>query len=138
MAQLKIQENTEGQTQAKLQKAHKRIAELERSVTRAQQQTPPPDRTNEPTHEKELEAQIAANEKDKRTLREAESEIDRLRGELQQSSERERDIRAKGRKAVKSLEEQLAMEHSAHDVTTNATNRLREEVSKLEDVNQRL
>ena len=30
------------------------------------------------------------------------------------------------------------MEHSAHDVTTSANNRLQEEVNKLEDVNQRL
>ena len=30
------------------------------------------------------------------------------------------------------------MEHSAHDVTTSANNRLQEEVTKLEDVNQRL
>ena len=138
VVQRKIQENTEGQTQAELQKAYKRIAELERSVTRAHQQTPPPDHTNEPTHEKEIEAQIAATEKAKRSLRKAESEIDRLRGELRQSSERERDIRAKGRKAVKRLEEQLAMEHLAHDVTTSANNRLQEEVNKLEDVNQRL
>ena len=138
VVQRKIQENTEGQTQAELQKAYKRIAELERSVTRAQQQTLVPDRTSEPSHEKEIEAQMAATEKAKRALRKAESEIDRLRGELRQSSERERDIRAKGRKAIKSLEEQLAMEHSAHDVTTGANNRLQEEVKKLEDVNQRL
>ena len=82
VAQRKIQENTEGQTQAELQIAHKRIAELERSVTRAQQQTPPPDNTNKPTHKKEIEAQIVATEKAKRALRKAESEIDRLRGEL--------------------------------------------------------
>ena len=30
------------------------------------------------------------------------------------------------------------MEHSAHDVTPSANNRLQEEVTKLEDVNQRL
>ena len=30
------------------------------------------------------------------------------------------------------------MENAAHDLTTDANNRLREEVSKLEDVNQRL
>ena len=82
VAQRKIQENREGQTQTELQKAHKRIAELERSVTRAQQQTPPPDNTNKPTHKKEIEAQIVATEKAKRALRKAESEIDRLRGEL--------------------------------------------------------
>ena len=77
-------------------------------------------------------------EKAKRALRKEESEIDCLRGELRQSSERERDIQAKGRKAVKILEEQLSMEHAAHDLTTYANNKLREEVSKLEDVNQRL
>ena len=82
VVQRKIQENTEGQTQAELQKAYKRIAELERSVTRAQQQTLVPDRTSEPSHEKEIEAQMAATEKAKRALRKAESEIDRLRGEL--------------------------------------------------------
>ena len=134
----KIQENAEGQTQAELQKAYTRIAELERSVTRAQQQTPVPDRNREPSHEKEIEAQMVTTEKTKRALRKAESEIDRLRGELRQSSERERDIRAKGRKAVRRLEEQLAMEHSAHDVTTSENNRLQDEVTKLEDVNKRL
>ena len=127
--QRKIQENTEGQTQAELQKAYTRIAELERSVTRAQQQTP--DRAREPSHDKEKEAQTVTTQKTKRALRKAESEIDRLRGELRQSSEREREIRAKGRKAVRKLEEQLAMEHSAHDVATS-------EVTKLEDVNKRL
>ena len=30
------------------------------------------------------------------------------------------------------------MEHAAHDLTTNVNNRLREEVSKLKHVNQRL
>ena len=136
--QRKIQENTEGQTQAELQKAYTRIAELERSITRAQQQTPVPDRVREPSHDKEVEAQTVTTEKTKRALRKAESEIDRLRGELRQSSERERDIRAKGRKAVRKLEEQLAMEHSAHDVTTSENNRLQDEVTKLEDVNKRL
>ena len=134
----KIQENAEGQTRAELPKAYTRIAELERSIARAQQQTPVPDRNREPSHEKEIEAQMVTTEKTKRALRKAESEIDRLRGELRQSSERERDIRAKGRKAVKSLEEQLSMEHTEHDLTTDANNKLREEVSKLEGVNQRL
>ena len=134
--QRKIQENTEGQTQAELQKAYTRIAELERNVTRAQQQTP--DRAREPSHDKEKEAQTVTTQKTKRALRKAESEIDRLRGELRQSSEREREIRAKGRKAVRRLEEQLAMEHSAHDVTTSENTRLQDEVTKLEDVNKRL
>ena len=81
---------------------------------------------------------MATTEKAKRALRKVESKIDRLRGELRQSSERERDIRAKGRQAVRRLEEQLAVEHSAHDITTSANNRFQEEVRKLEDLNQRL
>ena len=133
-----LHDNAEGQTQAELQRAYTRIAELERSITRAQQQTPVPDRTREPSHDKEVEAQMVTTEKIKRALRKAESEIDRLRGELRQSSVRERDIRAKGRKAVRRLEEQLATEHSAHDVTTSKNNRLQDEVTKLEDVNKRL
>ena len=104
----------------------------------AQQQPPPTGSTDVLTHKKEIEAQIVVTEKAKRVLRKAESEIDRLRGELQQSSERERDIRTKGRKAVKSLEEQLSMQHATHNLTTDVNNKLREEVSKLEDVNQRL
>ena len=39
---------------------------------------------------------------------------------------------------MRKLEEQLAMEHSAHDVTTSENNRLQDEVTKLEDVNKRL
>ena len=66
------------------------------------------------------------------------SEVDRLRGELRQSSDKERDIRPKGRKAVKSLEEKLTMEYTAHGLTTDANSKLREEVSKLEGVNQKL
>ena len=112
--------------------------ELERSVAMVQQQPPPTSSTDILTHKKEIEAQIAVTEKAKRALRKEESEIDCLRGELRQSSERERDIQAKGRKAVKILEEQLSMEHAAHDLTTYANNKLREEVSKLEGVNQRL
>ena len=104
----------------------------------AQQQPPPTGSTDVLTHKKEIEAQIVVTEKAKRVLRKAESEIDRLRGELRQSSERERNIRVKGQKAVKSLEEKLSMEHAAHDLTTYANNKLREEVSKLEGVNQRL
>ena len=138
VSQRMAKEHAKQQTQAELQKAHKRIAELERSVTRAQQQPPPTDSTDDLTHKKEIEAQIVATEKAKRALRKEESEIDCLRGELRQSSERERDIQAKGRKAVKILEEQLSMEHAAHDLTTNVNNRLREEVSKLKHVNQRL
>ena len=65
----KIQENAEGQTQAELQKAYTRIAELERSIARAQQQTLVPDRTSEPSHEKEIEAQMVTTEKTKRALR---------------------------------------------------------------------
>ena len=36
------------------------------------------------------------------------------------------------------MEEQLSMEHATHDLTTDANNKLREEVSKLEGVNQKL
>ena len=138
VSQRKIQENAKEQTQVELQKAHKCIMELERSVAMVQQQPPPTSSTDILTHKKEIEAQIVVTEKAKRVLRKAESEIDRLRGELRQSSERERNIRVKGQKAVKSLEEKLSMEHAAHDLTTYANNKLREEVSKLEGVNQRL
>ena len=66
-------EHAKQQTQAELQKAHKRIAELEQSVITAQQQPPSTDSTDAPSHKEEIEAQTAITEKAKRGLRKIKS-----------------------------------------------------------------
>ena len=71
-------------------------------------------------------------------MRQAESEIDRLRAELRQSSDRETDIRAKGRKAIKDLDEKLTTESAAQAITKEANSKLREEANKMEGVNKGL
>ena len=58
--------------------------------------------------------------------------------ELRQSSDRECDIRAKGRKAIKGLEDKLTAESSAHTLTKDANSKLREEVGKMEELNKGL
>ena len=125
------------QAPTELRTAHERIAELERDVTTTQQQ-PPTDCADVQFQKEEKEAQTAIAAKAKRALRQEESEIDRLRAELQQSSDRERDIRAKGRKSVKGIEEKLTTESAAHALTKDANSKLREEVGKIEELNKGL
>ena len=62
----------------------------------------------------EVEAQAALTAKAKRATKLAEMEIDCLRSELRQSSDREANIRVKGRKAVKTLQDKLDVEVAAH------------------------
>ena len=76
--------------------------------------------------------------KAKRAIRQAKSEIDRLHVELRESSDRECDIRAKGRKAVKGLKDKLIVESAAHALMKDANSKLREEVGKMEEVNKGL
>ena len=115
-------------TQAQLQKAQERIMDLEHSVTMAPE-NPEPAKGEDPsiTLQEEIAAQKAIAAKAKRATQLAESEIDRLRSELRQSSDREKDIRAKGRKAVKALEEKLEAEAAAHTRTKEENTKLWEE-----------
>ena len=64
-----------------------------------------------------LEAQKAIVAKAKKATQMAETEIDRLRAELRQSSDREADARVKGHQAVKTLEGKLQAEVTTHSRT---------------------
>ena len=77
-----------------------------------------------------LEAQKAILAKAKKATQMAETEIDRLRAELRQSSDREVDARAKGRLAVKTLEGKLQAEVTMHSRTKEEYEKLREEANK--------
>ena len=83
----------------------------------------------------ELEAQIAITAKAKKVAQLAQLEIDRLRSELRQSLDRETDIRAKGHKAVKVLEEKLGNEEKPHAAIKEEKGKLQEEFHKLEKIN---
>ena len=67
-----------------------------------------------------------------------ESKIDLLHSELRHSSDREKDIQAKGRKAVKDLEEKLKAEAAAHTRTKEENSKLREGAQKSETAITRL
>ena len=82
------------QTQAELRTSQVWIAELERDVNTAQHQ-PPTTSIDIQAQQEEIEAKTAIAAKAKRTLRQVESEIDRLRAELRQSSDRECDARCR-------------------------------------------
>ena len=60
----------------------------------------------------------------------AETEIDRLRAELRQSSDREADARAKGHQVVKTLEGKLQTEVAVRSRTKEEYEKLREEANK--------
>ena len=62
----------------------------------------------------------------------AESEIDLLRSELHQSSDKEADIREKGCKAVKTIQDKLDAEIAAHGRTKEERDKLHEEGNKKE------
>ena len=78
----------------------------------------------------EVEAQAAITTKAKWVIELAESEIDRLQSELRQSSDREADIRAKGRKAVKEIWEKLDAKVVVHCQTKAERDKLHEERTK--------
>ena len=87
--------------QGQLEEAQHRIAKLEEQL-RAQPAVPPPQVTSTPPEElRKLEAALA------KTQKAAETEIGRLRDELRQSSDRETNVRAQARKAVKEAQEKL-------------------------------
>ena len=62
----------------------------------------------------EVAAQAAIAAKAKKATQLAETEIVRLRSELRQSSDKEADIQAKGRKAAKLIQDQLNAEIAAY------------------------
>ena len=124
------------QTQAELQNANERIAELERDVTTTRWKSGPTNNNAaSQTLRKEVEAQNAIATKAKSATQLAESEIDHLRAELCQSSDRETNIRAKGCKAIKAREEKLRVETTTHTITKEENSKLWEIVSKMEGVN---
>ena len=93
--------------------AQQRITELEEKL-RAQPATQPPQVTSTPEELRNLEAAL---DKTKKAVETVEMEIRRLRDELRQSSDRETNIRAQARKAVKEAEEKLQAEVTAHKRT---------------------
>ena len=82
----------------------------------------------------EVEAQTAIAAKAKRATQLAKTKIDRLRIELHQSSSREVDIRAKGRRAAKALEDKLDAEIAAHISTKEEKRKLQEEAKKTKAI----
>ena len=97
---------------------------LVRSVTMAQQAPSPIDNAETQSLREEVEAQTALTAKAKRALRLAESEISCLRAELRQSSNKETHIRAKGRWAIKDLEDKLTAESASHARTKELNSKL--------------
>ena len=93
--------------------ARQHIAELEEHL-RAQPSVQPPQVTSTPEELRNLEAALAKTQKAVET---AEMEIGRLRDELRQSSDRETNVRAQARKAVKEAQEKLQAEVTAHKRT---------------------
>ena len=94
--------------------AQHRIANLEEEL-RAQPAGQPPQVTSTPSEElRNLEAALAKTQKAAETT---ETEIGRLRDELRQSSDRETNVRAQARKAVKEAQEKLQAELMAHKQT---------------------
>ena len=95
-------------TKAQLQKAQEHITELEHNVTMALQNPEPTSgKDTLITLQEETAAQKPITSKEKRATQLAGSEIDRLCTELHQSSDREMNIRAKGRRAVEALKDKL-------------------------------
>ena len=118
-------------TQDQLQKANERITQLEKNVTTATTiPTQVHDNNAANTLWEELGAQKAILAKAKKATQMAETEIDRLRAELRQSSDREADARVKGRQAVKTLEGKLQAEVAMHNRTKEEYEKLREEANK--------
>ena len=99
--------------QDQLAEAQQRITELEEKL-RAQPAAQPPQVTSTPEELRNLETALAKTQKAVET---AEMEIGRLRDELRQSSDRETNVRAQARKAVKEAEEKLQAEVTAHKRT---------------------
>ena len=78
----------------------------------------------------EVEAQAVLTAKAKSATKLAEMEIDCLRSELRQSSDREANIRAKGYKAAKTLQDKLDSEVVAHGGIKEEKEKMQEEASK--------
>ena len=103
--------------QGQLAEAQSRISELEEQL-RAQPATQPPQVAATPLEElRKLESALAKTQKAAET---AETEIGQLRDELRHSSDRETNIRAQARKAVKEAKEKLQAEVTTHKRTMEA------------------
>ena len=100
--------------QSQLAEAHHRIAELEEQLRAQPVLQLPQVATTPPEELRKLEAALAKTQKAAET---AETEIGRLRDELRQSSDRETNVRAQARKAVKEAQEKLQAEVTAHKRT---------------------
>ena len=118
-----------------MNKAEECIAQLENNAaSTGPPPAPAPHNTEVQMLMEEVKAQAALTAKAKRATTLAETEIDRLKLELCQSSNREGDIRAKGCKAVKTLQEKLHVEVAAHGRTKEEKEKLQEEARKKETV----
>ena len=118
-------------TQDQLQKAKERITQLENNMTTTA--TIPAqalDNNASNTLQEDLEAQKAIVAKAKKATQMAETEIERLRAGLHQSSDREADARAKGHQVVKTLEGKLQTEVAVRSRTKEEYEKLREEANK--------
>ena len=82
----------------------------------------------------DAEAHATIMAKEKCVMELAESKIERLRFELRQSSDREVVIRAKGRKATKTLQEKVDVEVTAHKRTLAELNKQREDGAKKDGI----
>ena len=99
-----------------MEKAQHRIAELESDIQARME--PDPTLTSLTleieTVRVEVEAQKVITDKAKRARERAELKIERLHSEPRQFSDREANIRAKARKAIKALQEKLDVETAVH------------------------
>ena len=115
-------------TQDQLQKAQERIAQLESNTTTVQHIPGPTPNNNE------VKAQTAIAAKAKRVMQLADTDIDRLHVELRQSSNKEADIRAKGRWVAKALEDKLNAEIATDISTKEGKRKLQEEAKKTKAI----
>ena len=84
--------------------------------------------------QEEVKAQMAITAKAKQATYLFRIEIERLRSKLWQSSDREENIRAKGRKATKALQDKLDPEIVSHAQTTTELKKQKDEVTWSEGI----
>ena len=100
--------------QGQLAETQQRISELEEQLHAQPTANQPQAASTPPEELRKLETALAKTQKAAET---AETEIGRLRDELRQSSDRETNVRAQARKAVKDAQEKLQAEVTAHKRT---------------------